>query len=304
MRAMQQKEASNKKADSEVNGSVSKMHEKDYNEETSSDVTESNSGKSQQAIESSETNNLNMITCPECPKIFPTPKALYGHLRSHPERAYRGANKPVKNLKRRSNQTSTVTNWRRSNPTSTVTNWQQSNPTSTVTNWGLRAKRGRTTPEEFAAQTLLIISETVVIVPVKRPEESPKGSKTYQCNICDRTFASHQALGGHRASHNKKTEPHEGVTENGVVQADARAATAIEHKCKVCSEVFATGQALGGHMRRHYNGPPLTGNALENVGNANENENVENVERGNRGSRLFDLNEYPPQFEEVYGAAV
>ncbi|OEL35119.1 hypothetical protein BAE44_0003859 [Dichanthelium oligosanthes] len=35
------------------------------------------------------------IKCPECPKMFPTAKALFGHLRKHPERGYKGSTRPA-----------------------------------------------------------------------------------------------------------------------------------------------------------------------------------------------------------------
>lgn len=33
--------------------------------------------------------------CPECRRSFPSNKALYGHMRCHPERSYRGINAPA-----------------------------------------------------------------------------------------------------------------------------------------------------------------------------------------------------------------
>lgn len=34
-------------------------------------------------------------SCPECRRSFPSDKALYGHMRCHPERSYRGVNAPT-----------------------------------------------------------------------------------------------------------------------------------------------------------------------------------------------------------------
>ena len=39
-------------------------------------------------------------TCEVCLKTFPSSKSLYGHLRCHPDRGYRGANRPARGLKR------------------------------------------------------------------------------------------------------------------------------------------------------------------------------------------------------------
>ena len=148
-------------------------------------------------------------------------------------------------------------------------------------------------------------------------------SKTYQCSTCNKSFSTHQALGGHRASHNKhmrnnnpEAEALEGAAENGAAQARegadpngtvARAVPAAEHRCKYCNEMFATGQALGGHMRRHWSGlPPSAVSSPESVKgeshaaqNVNENQNgLERAWSENISPISFDLNEAPPQLEE------
>ncbi|PWA40915.1 Zinc finger, C2H2 [Artemisia annua] len=90
----------------------------------------------------------------------------------------------------------------------------------------------------------------------------PSRSYAYECKTCDRGFTSFQALGGHRASHNK---PQKGVLEyskdrtsllirpkkplpcnpNGSTKGSK------VHECSICGADFTSGQALGGHMRRH-----------------------------------------------------
>lgn len=64
----------------------------------------------------------------------------------------------------------------------------------------------------------------------------------YKCKSCDRAFDSFQALGGHRASHNRIR-----VTEF----KSADKARLKAHECRDCRIQFPTGQALGGHMRKH-----------------------------------------------------
>ncbi|XP_062208928.1 uncharacterized protein LOC133910603 [Phragmites australis] len=39
------------------------------------------------------------VECPECGKLFKNDKSMFGHLRSHPNRGYKGATPPVKKLK-------------------------------------------------------------------------------------------------------------------------------------------------------------------------------------------------------------
>ncbi|KQK13020.1 hypothetical protein BRADI_1g07492v3 [Brachypodium distachyon] len=41
--------------------------------------------------------DLRDLICPECDKVFPSDKAMYGHLRSHPEKGYKGATRPAPN---------------------------------------------------------------------------------------------------------------------------------------------------------------------------------------------------------------
>ncbi|XP_057790729.1 zinc finger protein ZAT11-like [Salvia miltiorrhiza] len=62
--------------------------------------------------------------------------------------------------------------------------------------------------------------------------------KQHRCSICRRCFSSYQALGGHKAHHNKE----------GILEA--------LHQCTFCYKVFSKGQALGGH-RRHCQQPPI-----------------------------------------------
>lgn len=83
-------------------------------------------------------------------------------------------------------------------------------------------------------------------------------------------FGSHQALGGHRASH-KNVKGCFAITKRStcsVVDGDDQAVdhdefddrddddqTAVvmgAHRCSICMKVFSSGQALGGHKRCHW----------------------------------------------------
>ncbi|KAL6504593.1 hypothetical protein OROHE_023351 [Orobanche hederae] len=93
--------------------------------------------------------------------------------------------------------------------------------------------------------------------PVMAPSDSSK--LVYRCSVCDKAFASYQALGGHKASHRKLNAR---VDEHSTASGSAAAATSSAatsgggktHECSVCHKCFPTGQALGGHKRRHYEG--------------------------------------------------
>ncbi|XP_039023397.1 zinc finger protein ZAT12-like [Hibiscus syriacus] len=72
-------------------------------------------------------------------------------------------------------------------------------------------------------------------------------SRVFECKICNRQFASFQALGGHRASH-KKPKLIDG--DNGSTESRQPKKPKM-HECSICGLEFTIGQALGGHMRRH-----------------------------------------------------
>ncbi|KAE8717432.1 hypothetical protein F3Y22_tig00110045pilonHSYRG00050 [Hibiscus syriacus] len=78
---------------------------------------------------------------------------------------------------------------------------------------------------------------------LKKTESS---KRKFQCSGCNKDFVSHQALGGHRASHKRING---GCTENStrkLVEEDE-----TRHECPICFKVFTSGQALGGHKRSH-----------------------------------------------------
>ncbi|KAF3321954.1 zinc finger protein ZAT11-like protein [Carex littledalei] len=64
----------------------------------------------------------------------------------------------------------------------------------------------------------------------------------FACKTCNKEFASFQALGGHRTSHNR----HKSRAQGADMKTKPRA-----HECMICGMEFTMGQALGGHMRRH-----------------------------------------------------
>ncbi|KAK8697775.1 hypothetical protein V6N13_113912 [Hibiscus sabdariffa] len=100
------------------------------------------------------------------------------------------------------------------------------------------------------------------------------GFFVYECKTCNRSFASFQALGGHRASHKKPKggaapigmahaeDGHhvdqEPLLESPVLALQVSNSKACQgnksnkiHECSICGSEFSSGQALGGHMRRH-----------------------------------------------------
>ncbi|XP_047322549.1 zinc finger protein ZAT10-like [Impatiens glandulifera] len=153
-----------------------------------------------------------------------------------------------------------------------------------------RSKRPRSTEssteEEYLAICLIMLARGSRDDPISQPIQSDSKSGSYKCTVCDKSFNSYQALGGHKASHRKPVS----------VSADEQPSTSITnvsainplnpsgrmHECTICHKSFTTGQALGGHKRRHYDG-----------GNSNSSAVSSSDGAGSSHSHLlhdFDLN--------------
>ncbi|CAI9101319.1 OLC1v1038613C1 [Oldenlandia corymbosa var. corymbosa] len=132
----------------------------------------------------------------------------------------------------------------------------------------------------------------IIDKPNKSTNASSKGNGLFECKACKKVFNSHQALGGHRASHKKvkgcyaakqdqiddnltaddqdvithdeffpsKQSSHhssfqyeQGSTINGGGGGGGSSRRKSKvHECTICHRVFSTGQALGGHKRCHW----------------------------------------------------
>ncbi|CAL0309905.1 unnamed protein product [Lupinus luteus] len=128
------------------------------------------------------------------------------------------------------------------------------------------------------------------------------GLHLYECKTCNKCFPSFQALGGHRASHNKPKaitqDQKQGVTSFVHDRVDHyydpttasttftlqipnnRALFGINttkttnkcnkvHECYICGTEFSSGQALGGHMRRHRSSLSTTSTSKTSLSGAN-----------------------------------
>ncbi|KAH0468827.1 hypothetical protein IEQ34_002059 [Dendrobium chrysotoxum] len=90
--------------------------------------------------------------------------------------------------------------------------------------------------DEYIAQCLLMLSRT----------------GAHPCSLCNKSFASYHALGGHMASHRKSLSS--AADDRLSAGPTALVAGGRAHQCLICFKTFPTGQALGGHKRRHYDG--------------------------------------------------
>ncbi|KAI0527509.1 hypothetical protein KFK09_003112 [Dendrobium nobile] len=90
--------------------------------------------------------------------------------------------------------------------------------------------------DEYIAQCLLMLSRT----------------GGHPCSLCNKSFTSYHALGGHMASHRKSLSS--AADDRISAGPTALVAGGRVHQCLICFKTFPTGQALGGHKRRHYDG--------------------------------------------------
>ncbi|KAG7022496.1 Zinc finger protein ZAT10, partial [Cucurbita argyrosperma subsp. argyrosperma] len=103
--------------------------------------------------------------------------------------------------------------------------------------------------DEHLAFSLLMLAHGGNI-PSPSPTKLP-----YSCSVCNKSFSSYQALGGHKSSHRKSDAAAD--TDSTTLTTTATSAVSSStrtHQCSICFKCFPTGQALGGHKRRHYDG--------------------------------------------------
>ncbi|KAL4189665.1 hypothetical protein AMTRI_Chr08g208270 [Amborella trichopoda] len=130
------------------------------------------------------------------------------------------------------------------------------------------------------------------------------------CTKCGKGFASHQALGGHRASHRRVKGCFASEEERESPVQNAQEKDSEKHRCSVCFKLFASGQALGGHKRCHWDRNRVRereggfesegreredGFEMEGEGRERVGEFEMEGEGRERGSGFFlDLNQPPP----------
>ncbi|KAL3813960.1 hypothetical protein ACJIZ3_015228 [Penstemon smallii] len=201
--------------------------------------------------------------CTECGRKFWSWKALFGHMRCHPEREWRGINPPP-NIRGRRRATE--------------------EEEEEVANCLLLLANG---PASSDSITTVNQENNLALVEYGEGGAGSIGCR-FECSSCKKVFGSHQALGGHRASHknvkgcyainnNNKNidgefeikDHHQDVDEDGFCNIGLGGGYSCNennnnneigttsfggglHECSICLRVFSSGQALGGHKRCHW----------------------------------------------------
>lgn len=132
-------------------------------------------------------------------------------------------------------------------------------------------------------------------------KDSDDKTVSYKCSVCDKSFSSYQALGGHKASHRNKASGLDGnhpSTSSSPTTAAGGTTSYVSvlnpsgrpHECSICHKIFPTGQALGGHKRRHYEGNLTSGGSKSGVTTTTTTTSDGGASTHNTTQRGFDLN--------------
>ncbi|KAL4311102.1 hypothetical protein GQ457_01G050440 [Hibiscus cannabinus] len=173
--------------------------------------------------------------------------------------------------------------------------------------------------EDIKRNTMNFVAPIACRVPMEKPKALAKG--VFECKACKKVFNSHQALGGHRASHKKVKgcfaarldhidntqvdDDHEVITHEEILPTkststfhfDQETSTPLPastskkkskvHECSICHRVFSSGQALGGHKRCHW----VTSNAPDTLSLAKFHRFQDHqMEHIHRNPKLIDHN--------------
>ncbi|XP_055835604.1 zinc finger protein ZAT9-like [Solanum dulcamara] len=294
---------------------------------------------------------FNKIICEICFKSFPSKKSLFGHMRCHPDRDWRGMKPPFKKNTKNEGFQANFLDEEDVDDEDRFASIRDEEVVPPLKGWGAKDRRGRSPKRSLSStnsdedkdlhdavqQLIRLVNgdennnnnnnnnssevmmgssnsvgssasketpfsdlkdkskrkmvvdeencEETSLVQEKRKRENEEVK--YKCNVCGKIFASHQALGGHRSSHNKfkisientidhphhqdqeikarnqEDHGHQDVVQLGnqeinncnIIINDQHGSNNNHHnnvyKCKFCDKIFPTGQALGGHQRSH-----------------------------------------------------
>ncbi|KAG5598051.1 hypothetical protein H5410_039283 [Solanum commersonii] len=247
--------------------------------------------REEQVVDVENCNNDQLVPiCKVCGKAFPSMKSLFGHMRSHPERAWRGILPP--HLK--------STDEIRAKKTASAT---------TVPGWSVTAKRGRKPNAEDdeqlqdAVHHLMLLANGDLIESVltghDTPEELEKtNSNSLTSKAENEEFVSELEIIDNRKKKKTKLRHLNSVQDS---PASVTAATPEKFKCNTCGKSFATHQAIGGHKSSHNKLRIVIENSNDsNVAAISEEAAASSSKLLADGGRIvdFDLNELPSDHED------
>ncbi|CDY36782.1 BnaA03g11040D [Brassica napus] len=263
------------------------------------------------------------IDCSVCHKKFTSRKALYGHMRFHPDRAWKGVlpPPPPHPLGNSSSSTLSIDDHHVGEFTSSdhddddddgydnidakdlmllattaeAVNLDVAETSDSHSAEDMKKKKRRLSEIEKVSSSSSTHDHHHQLGDVAAAAEEGGGAREkHVCVTCNKSFTSYQALGGHRASHNKAK-----ILENHQARANTSNTSLSssnngDHVCDICHKSFPTGQALGGHKRRHWTGP-VSSEAATAPAAGSSSQGTEAVQEVNKFE--FDLNELPPNEE-------
>ncbi|XP_006346239.1 zinc finger protein ZAT2 [Solanum tuberosum] len=248
-------------------------------------------GEEQVDVENCNNDQLVPI-CKVCGKIFPSMKSLFGHMRSHPERAWRGILPP--HLK----------------SSDEIGAKKTASATTTVPGWSVTAKRGRKPNAEDDEQLQDAVHHLMLLANGDSIESGVTGHDTLEelektnsnysltSKAENEEFVAQLEIIDNRKRRKKKKTKLRHLNSVQDSPASVTAATPEKFKCNTCGKSFATHQALGGHKSSHNKLRIVIEDS--NVAAISEEAAASSSKLLADGGRIvdFDLNELPSDHED------